>query len=104
MQPSLTVSERFSIRLPSRSWRSIPETSLVATDSKISTLVDVERKLADALGTSAYFLMKGDSQAVAATKVTDRELLNLFAVVEQLDDKDQTMVKTFIDALVTKRR
>lgn len=48
--------------------------------------------------------MNGDSQTVAATKVTDRELLDLFVAVEQLDDQDQTMVKTFIDALVTKRR
>lgn len=65
---------------------------------------DVVRRLADALGTTADFLMNGDSQTVAATKVTDRELLDLFAAVEQLDDQDQTMVKTFIDALVTKRR
>ena len=65
---------------------------------------DVVRRLADALGTTADFLMNGDSQTVAATKVTDRELLDLFAAVEQLDTSDQTMVKTFIDALVTKRR
>lgn len=36
--------------------------------------------------------------------MTDRELLDLFAAVEELDDQDQKMVKTFIDALVTKRR
>jgi len=48
--------------------------------------------------------MNGDSQTVAAIRVTDRELLDLFAAVEQLDASDQTMVKTFIDALVTKRR
>jgi transcriptional regulator with XRE-family HTH domain len=65
---------------------------------------DVVRRLADALGTTADFLMNGDSQTVAATKVTDRELLDLFAAVEQLDDQDQTMIKTMIDALVTKRR
>ncbi|TXF87592.1 helix-turn-helix transcriptional regulator [Neolewinella aurantiaca] len=65
---------------------------------------DVVRRLADALGTTADYLMNGDSQAVAATKVTDRELLDLFAAVEELDDQDQKMVKTFIDALVTKRR
>ena len=34
----------------------------------------------------------------------DRELLDLFAAVEQLDPTDQTMIKTFIDALITKRR
>lgn len=65
---------------------------------------DVMRRLADALNTTTDFLMNGDSQTVAATKVTDRELLNLFAAVEQLDSSDQMMIKTFIDALVTKRR
>jgi transcriptional regulator with XRE-family HTH domain len=65
---------------------------------------DVVRKLADALGTTADFLMNGDSQTVAAGKIIDRDLLELFAAVEQLDTSDQTMIKTFIDALVTKRR
>ena len=50
------------------------------------------------------FLMNGDSQTVAAGKIIDRDLLDLFAAVEQLDNSDQTMVKTFLDALVTKRR
>jgi transcriptional regulator with XRE-family HTH domain len=65
---------------------------------------DVVRKLADTLGTTADFLMNGDSQTVAAGKIIDRDLLELFAAVEQLDTSDQTMIKTFIDALVTKRR
>ena len=65
---------------------------------------DVVRRLADALGTTADYLMNGDSQTVAATRVTDRELLDLFAAVEELDQQDQTMIKTMIDALVTKRR
>ena len=65
---------------------------------------DVVRRLADALGTTADFLMNGDSQTVAAGKIIDRDLLNLFAAVEQLDTSDQTMIKTFIDAMITKRR
>jgi hypothetical protein len=48
--------------------------------------------------------VNGDSQTVAAGKIIDRDLLELFAVVEQLDTSDQAMVKTFIYALVTKRR
>ena len=65
---------------------------------------DVVRRLADALGTTADFLMNGDSHTVAAGKLVDRDLLELFAAVELLDPTDQTMVKTFIDALITKRR
>jgi hypothetical protein len=48
--------------------------------------------------------VNGDSQSVAAGKIIDRDLLELFAAVEKLDTSDQTMIKTFIDALVTKRR
>ena len=48
--------------------------------------------------------MNGDSKSVAAGKIIDRELLEMFAVVEQLDTSGQIMVKTFIDVLVTKRR
>ena len=55
---------------------------------------DVVRRLADALGTTADFLMNGDSHTVAAAKLVDRDLLDLFAAVEQLDPTDQTMVKT----------
>jgi len=65
---------------------------------------DVVRRLADALGTTADFLMNGDSQTVAAGRIIDRDLLELFAAVEKLDSSDQTMIKTLIDALVTKRR
>lgn len=65
---------------------------------------DVVRRLADVLGTTADFLMNGDSQTVAAGKLIDRDLLDLFAAVEKLDTSDQTMIKTFIDALITKRR
>ena len=62
------------------------------------------RRLADAPGTTADILMNGDSHTVAAGKLVDRDLLEFFAAVEQLDPTDQTMIKTFIDALITKRR
>ncbi|MEM8584906.1 MAG: helix-turn-helix domain-containing protein [Bacteroidota bacterium] len=65
---------------------------------------DVVRRLADALGTTADYLMNGDSRTLAEAKVTDRELLDLFAAVEQLEPNDQNMVKTLIDALITKRK
>ena len=55
---------------------------------------DVVRRLADALGTTADFLMNGDSHTVAAGRIVDRDLLDLFAAVELLDPTDQTMIKT----------
>jgi hypothetical protein len=45
----------------------------------------------------------GDSQSVADGKIIDWDLLELFAVVEQLDTSDQIMVKTFIDVLGRRR-
>jgi len=65
---------------------------------------EVVRKLADALNTTADYLMNGDSQELAANKIVDRDLIDLFAAVEKLDQEDQNMIKTMIDALVTKRR
>jgi len=65
---------------------------------------EVLQKLADALNTSADYLMNGDSGQIASTKITDRDLLELFQAVNVLDDQDKNMVKTFLDALITKRK
>jgi len=65
---------------------------------------DVLKKLADALNTTADFLANGSSDNVAAEHLRDKELLNLFRAVEQMESSDKTMIKTFLDALVTKRK
>jgi transcriptional regulator with XRE-family HTH domain len=65
---------------------------------------DVLKKLADALNTTADFLTIGSSDNVAAEQLRDKELLNLFRAVEQMENNDKTMIKTFLDALVTKRK
>ena len=64
----------------------------------------VLQKLADALNTSADYLMNGDSQEIASARITDRGLLELFQAVDVLDEADKELVKTFLDALVTKRK
>ncbi len=64
---------------------------------------DVLQRLAEALDTSTDYLMNGNSEQIASSKVTDRDLINLFKKVEQLSVEDQNMVKTFLDALITKR-
>ena len=60
--------------------------------------------MADALGTSSDFIMNGSSENIAGEKITDRELLNLFKSVEELGNEDKKMIKTFLDAIVTKRK
>jgi len=71
---------------------------------KSNPSADVLQRLAEALNTSADFLMNGDSQDIVAGKITDRELVSLFQAVEQLNNDDQQMIKTFLDAIITKRK
>lgn len=65
---------------------------------------DVLQKLATALDTTADYLMNGSSDEVVATQLTDKELLRQFKEVEQLNNEDKHLVKTFIDAFLTKRQ
>ena len=65
---------------------------------------EVLQKLADALDTTTDYLMNGDSEEIASGKITDRDLIDLFKAVEELNRSDQELVKTFLDALITKRK
>lgn len=65
---------------------------------------DVLQKLATALDTTADFLMNGSSDEVVATQLTDKGLLRQFKEAEQLNKEDKHLVKTFIDAFLTKRQ
>lgn len=65
---------------------------------------DVLQKLADTLDTTTDYLMNGNSEEIASGKITDRDLIDLFKAVEELDSSDQELVKTFLDALITKRK
>ena len=65
---------------------------------------DVLQKLASALGTTTDFLMQGSHDDVVSAQLKDRELLEQFKQVEQLNEEDKHLVKTFIDAFLTKRQ
>jgi transcriptional regulator with XRE-family HTH domain len=64
---------------------------------------EVAQRLADALGTTADYLVSGTTDEAATAQLMDKELLTLFRAAEQLDDNDKTLIKTFLDALITKR-
>jgi transcriptional regulator with XRE-family HTH domain len=64
---------------------------------------DVLQKLANALDTTTDFLMQGSSKDVVSAQLTDKELLNQFKEVEKLNKEDKHLIKTFIDAFLTKR-
>ena len=65
---------------------------------------DVLHKIASALDTTIDYLMQGSKDDLVSTQFTDKELLNQFKEVEKLNSDDKFLVKTFIDAFLTKRQ
>jgi len=65
---------------------------------------DVLAKLANALNTTTDFLMHGSADDKASSQINDNELLSLFRSVEKMNNEDKSVIKTVIDALVTKRQ
>lgn len=47
--------------------------------------------------------MRGSSDEVVSAQLTDKDLLNQFKEVEKLNAEDKHLIKTFIDAFLTKR-
>jgi len=70
---------------------------------KSNPSADVLQKLASALDTTTDFLMSGDTEQVQA-QLSDKELLKQFREVEQMEEKDKSIVKELIDAFITKRK
>ena len=62
------------------------------------------QKLANAPDTTTDFLMQGSSDELISAQLTDKELLNQFKQVEKLNKEDKHLIKTFIDAFLTKRQ
>jgi hypothetical protein len=48
--------------------------------------------------------MNGSNDEVVSAQLTDKELLSQFREVEKLDHEDNHLVKTYIDAFITKRK
>jgi transcriptional regulator with XRE-family HTH domain len=67
---------------------------------KSNASADVLQKVAEALGTTTDFLMSGGN----AQQLSDKELLQQFKEVELLPNEDKYLIKTFIDAFLTKRK
>ena len=65
---------------------------------------DVLGKLANALGVSTDFLMNGSSNDLAGSSLTDKDLLNQFILIEKMPQKDKEVVKTLLDAFITKKQ
>lgn len=65
---------------------------------------DIMAKLANALGVSSDFLMNGTSDELATNSLTDKELLNQFKAIENMKEEDKSVIKTLIDAFITKKK
>ncbi len=63
---------------------------------------DILSKLANSLGVSSDFLTNGTSDDLAENSLTDKELLNQFKAIEKMPEQDKDVVKTLIDAFITK--
>lgn len=72
--------------------------------NKSNPSADVLNRLAAALDTSTDYLMKGTQDEAVAAQLTDKELLKQFKQVELLNQEDKHLIKTFIDAFITKRQ
>jgi transcriptional regulator with XRE-family HTH domain len=65
---------------------------------------DTLRRLADALGVSGDCLLAGATEEAAKARFEDRELLKQFQEVERLPAEDKHVVKTLLDAFLTKKQ
>lgn len=62
------------------------------------------KRMAEALGVTADYLIEGETDDVARAKLEDRELLYLFQQIESLPDEDKNVIKKLIDAFLTKKK
>jgi hypothetical protein len=65
---------------------------------------DILAKMANLPGVSSDFLTNGSTEELAENTLNDKELLNQFKAIEKMPDSDKNIVKTLIDAFITKRK
>lgn len=65
---------------------------------------DTLKRLADALDVTSDYLLEGAADDAAKAKLADRELLRQFQEVERLPEADKHVVKTLLDAFLTKKQ
>ena len=64
---------------------------------------DTLKRLSDALDVTSDYLLEVAADDAARAKLADRELLQQFQAVERLPDEDKHVIKTLLDAFLTKR-
>jgi len=74
------------------------------TKTGVQPSADILAKMANVLGVSSDFLTNGSTEELAENTLNDKELLNQFKAIEKMPDNDKNIVKTLIDAFITKRK
>jgi transcriptional regulator with XRE-family HTH domain len=64
---------------------------------------DTARRLTDALDVTNDYLLEGAPDDAARAKVADRELPRQFQAAERLSDEGKPVIKTLLDAFLTRR-
>ena len=62
------------------------------------------RKMAEVFGISIDELVRGDEKPTLEALIKDRELLELFQEVEELEEKDKALAKGVLQLLVMKKQ
>lgn len=65
---------------------------------------DALQKLAAALSVSADYLIDGSTNDAAKASFSDRDLLRMFQEAEKLSNEDKEVIKSLLDAFLTKRQ
>ncbi len=65
---------------------------------------DTLKRLSEALDVSSDYLLEGSIEAAAKANFQDRELLRQFQEVEHLPEEDKVVIKTLLDAFLTKKQ
>jgi len=65
---------------------------------------DILSKIANILEVSSDFLTNGTKDDLANSTLSDKTLLNQFKAIESLGPNDKNVIKTLIDAFITKKQ
>ena len=65
---------------------------------------DVMANIANVLEVTTDYLMNGTSDDMANHALTDKELINQFKAIEQMNAHDKDVIKTLVDAFITKAK
>lgn len=61
-------------------------------------------KLAAALDTTTDYLLDGATDKLAGDRLSDRELLKQFQVIQGMPESDKSVIKNVLDAFIKRRR